>query len=137
MRAVLALLTVATLAGCANPPLPAVDPGKAWIEMFTTTGRLVMAESLDGRKLNDGRYFQVDPGSHELEVRFDYEMYAGGGLVNDPFDRTCYLTVRYDGFKAGQRYRLEGRAIAMQASARLYDSNRQIVAEDRAIHCIP
>lgn len=79
MRAVLALLTFATLAGCANPPLPAVDPGKAWIDMFTTTGRLVMAESLDGRKLNDGRYFQVEPGSHELEVRFDYEMYAGVG----------------------------------------------------------
>lgn len=137
MRALLLLLGCATLAACSSTPIPPVDPAKAWVDMFTTTGRLVMAQSLDGHQLNDGRYFQITPGSHELEVRFDYEIYAGGGMISDPFDRTCYLTLRYDDFKAGQRYRLEGRAIAMQASARLYDSDRQIVAEDRAIHCIP
>lgn len=137
MRALSVFLASATLAACTSTPIPPVDPQKAWVDMFTTTGKLVMAESVDDQKLNDGRYFQVTPGAHELEVRFDYEIYAGGGMISDPFDRTCYLTIRYDGFKAGERYRIEGRAIAMQASARLYDSNRQIVAEDRQIHCIP
>lgn len=137
MRALLLLLASASLAACSNIPIPPVDPQKAWVDMFTTTGKLVMAESVDDQKLNDGRYFQITPGAHELEVRFDYEIYAGGGMISDPFDRTCYLTIRYDGFKAGERYRIEGRAIAMQASARLYDSNRQIVAQDREVHCIP
>lgn len=137
MRALPLLLASATLAACSNIPIPPVDPQKAWVDMFTTTGKLVMAESVDDQKLNDGRYFQITPGAHELEVRFDYEIYAGGGMISDPFDRTCYLTIRYDGFKAGERYRIEGRAIAMQASARLYDSNRQIVAQDREVHCIP
>ncbi|NBA96984.1 DUF2057 domain-containing protein [Pseudomonas sp. R5(2019)] len=134
MRQPLILLALGLLSACASP-LPPVDPQKAWVDMFTYTGKLVMAERLDKQRLKDGRYFQVTPGQHELIVRFDFEV-NGGTFNNDPIDRTCYLTIRYDNFEAGQRYRLEGREVAMQPSARLYNAAGKIVAEDRATTCL-
>lgn len=136
MRQPLMLLTVSTLAACSNP-LPPIDTKQAWVDLYTITpGRLVMADRLDGTRLNDGRYFQVTPGPHELIVRFDYEVYAGG-FTSEPVDRTCYLTVRYDNFQAGQRYRLEARAMSMTPNAWLYDADRKVLAEERDVHCIP
>lgn len=136
MRQPLMFLTVSTLAACSNP-LPPIDTKQAWVDLYTITpGRLVMADRLDGTRLNDGRYFQVTPGPHELIVRFDYEVYAGG-FTSEPVERTCYLTVRYDNFQAGQRYRLEARALSMTPNAWLYDADRKILAEERDVHCIP
>lgn len=136
MRQPLMLLTVSTLAACSNP-LPPIDTKQAWVDLYTITpGRLVMADRLDGTRLNDGRYFQVTPRPHELIVRFDYEVYAGG-FTSEPVERTCYLTVRYDNFQAGQRYRLEARALSMTPNAWLYDADRKILAEERDVHCIP
>ncbi len=136
MRQPLMLLTVSTLAACSNP-LPPIDTKQAWVDLYTITpGRLVMADRLDGTRLIDGRYFQVPPGPHELIVRFDYEVYAGG-FTSEPVERTCYLTVRYDNFQAGQRYRLEARALSMTPNAWLYDADRKILAEERDVHCIP
>ena len=129
MRQPVMLLAISTLGACASP-LPPVDNKQAWVDLYTITpGKLVMAERLDGKRLTDGRFFQVTPGAHELVVRFDYEIYSGG-FTTDPTGRTCYLTVKYDGFKAGQRYRLEARAPATQPSAYLYDAQRKVVAEE-------
>jgi hypothetical protein len=138
MRKLLLLLVVSLMAGC-QTPLPPVDPQMAWVDFSTPTpgGKLLMAERLDNQRLNDGRYFQVTPGSHELRVRFDFEVFGGGGgLLNGPVDRLCYLYIRYDHFEAGQRYVLEGRLLAFTPSARLYNAKREIVAEDRAYNCI-
>ncbi len=109
MRQPMMLIALSALGACASP-LPPVDPKQAWVDLYTMTpGRAIMADRLDGKRLDDGRYFQVTPGKHELVVRFDYEIYAGG-MLTSPKDRTCYLTVRFDDFKAGERYRLEARA---------------------------
>ena len=94
-------------------------------------------DRLDGQRLEDGRYFQVTPGKHELVVRFDYEIY-GGGIMSQPRDRTCYLTVRYDNFKAGERYRLEARAPVMEPQVLLYDASRKVVVNEPSnVFCIP
>lgn len=140
MRTPLLLLALGSLAACASSPLPAVDPQLAWVDLATPTpgGKMVMAERLDKQKLRDGRFFQVTPGSHELQVRFDFEVYGGGvNMMATPQERMCYLTVRYDHFEAGQRYRLEARSLAFNASARLYNAQREIVAEDRLVNCMP
>ena len=118
--------------------MPPVDQKQAWIDLYTTTpGKVIMAERLDGKRLKDGRFFQVTPGKHKLVVRFDYEINVG--IFNmDPTERTCYLTLEYDGFQAGQRYRLEARALATtEPNARLYDAQRQVVAKERLTHCVP
>jgi hypothetical protein len=139
MRLNMLLLALVSMSGCATGPLPPVDPNLAWVDFATPMpgGKMLMAESLDGQKLPDGRFFQVSPGSHELKVRFDFEVLGGGGLgmQTDPQERICYMTVRYDQFEAGQRYRLEARNLAYTPSARLYNAKREIVAEERQINC--
>lgn len=129
-------LALPLLAACATPPVPEHDPRQAWIDLHTYTGKVIMAERLDGQRLDDGRYFQAPAGSHELVIRYDYEVSGGGGLFGEPYDRLCYLTVRYDHFVAGQRYVLQAQDAAMQASARLYDPQKNIVAEARDINCL-
>lgn len=138
MRKMLLVLAAIVVAGCQSP-MPPVDPQMAWVEFATPTpgGKLLMAERLDNQRLSDGRFFQVTPGSHELRVRFDFEVFAGGGsLMNGPVERLCYLTIRFDHFEAGQRYRLEARSLAFTPSALLYNAKREIVAEDRETYCL-
>ncbi|MCU1724685.1 MULTISPECIES: PA0061/PA0062 family lipoprotein [Pseudomonas] len=136
MRQPAMFLAFTTLGACTSP-MPPVDQKQAWVDLYTITpGKVLMAERLDGKRLNDGRYFQVSPGKHELVVRFDYEI-STGLFTTDPTERTCYLTLEYDGFEAGQRYRLEARAIALQPNAWLYDAERKVVAQERLTHCIP
>ncbi len=136
MRRALAVAVLATLAGCSITPLPPVNPQQAWVDMTMLGGKVIMAERLDGVRLNDGRYFQVTPGSHDLMVRYDFEIYAGGLIMMEPDERTCYINVRYDGFQAGQRYLLEARTLGLNPSVRLYDSSKKVVAEDRAVNCL-
>ena len=139
MRRLLLLLAAGAFAGCQSP-LPAVNPQMAWVEFSTPfpNDKLLMAERLDKQRLRDGRFFEVTPGSHELVVRFDFEVPGGGGLgmMNGPSERLCYLTINYDHFEAGQRYVLEGRSIAFTPGARLYNAKREIVAEDRESYCL-
>ena len=124
------------LSACASTPVPEHDPQQAWVEMFTRTGKLVMAERLDGKRLADGRYFQMPPGAHELVVRYDYEIQIPSLVMSQPSERLCYITLQYDDFKAGQRYRLEGRNLGLQAGARLFDEQGNKLAEDRKVNCL-
>lgn len=130
----IALFTL--LSACANAPVPAHDPGQAWVEMFTRTGKMVMAERLDNQRLGDGRYFQVTPGSHELMVRFDYEVTQSSLPMGQPSERICYVSLRYDNFEAGQRYRLEARNLGLQTFAFLYNPKGEKVATERQVNCL-
>lgn len=129
-----------TLTACVATPLPAVNPQMAWVDFATPSpgGKVLMADRLDNQRLPDGRYFQVTPGRHELTVRFDFEVMGGGMLMTtEPRERLCYMTVPYEHFEAGQRYRLEARSLAFTPSARLLNARGEIVATERAIHCVP
>lgn len=139
MRLMLPALSLSLLAGCAGP-LPPVDPNMAWVDLHTFTGKTLMADKLDGKRTDDGRYFQVTPGKHELQIRYDYEYRQGGlGMMVDNYSElTCYLRVEYDHFEAGKRYRLEVRHLANDINAWLQDEQRQNVAEENPdIFCIP
>lgn len=123
------LFALALLGGCAGP-LPAHDPQMAWVDLYTAPGKTLMAERLDGKSVNDGRYFQVTPGRHELIVRFQYEVPSGGGMgqMSEPTELTCRVKVTHD-FAAGQRYRLELRPQLRSALALLTDANGTLVAK--------
>lgn len=140
MRQLLLCTTALFLSACASTPIPPVDPQQAWIDFATPTpgAKLVMAQRLDGKNLNDGRFFQVPPGSHELMVRFDFEVNTGAGLggLDQTRDRTCFMTLQYDNFQAGQHYVLEGRSLAFTPNIRLYNAARQLLAEERSVNCI-
>jgi hypothetical protein len=49
---------VLVLSACASP-LPPKDPNHAWVELRSPAGSLLMADRLDGQRLQDGRFFQV------------------------------------------------------------------------------
>ena len=95
----LALLVCLLLLGACASPLPARDPGMAWVDLYTPASDLLMAEELDGKRLNDGRYFQVSPGAHTLDVRFQFEVAGGGGGSSDfnsePRQMTCHLRLQF------------------------------------------
>lgn len=138
MRTLLWLLAACLLSACTSTPIPPADPAMAWVDLETQTGKLVMAERLDNKRQADGRSFQVTPGSHELMVRFDFEVFVGGmGMFSDPQERLCYVTVDYDNFQPGQRYRLQARSLGFNAYARLYDATGKVVAEERLVNCLP
>jgi hypothetical protein len=61
MRYPALIVSLLMLSACASP-LPPHDPGMAWVDLYTTASDLLMAEELDGKRLNDGRYFQITPG---------------------------------------------------------------------------
>nr|WP_306140564.1 hypothetical protein [Pseudomonas sp. CM27] len=139
VRRLMLFLAVMAGAGC-QAPLPAANPQMAWVDLSVPfpNDRVLMAERLDRQRLSDGRFFQVSPGSHELLVRFDYEVGGGGGtsMMSGTTVRQCYLTIPYAHFKAGERYLLEARSMALTPEARLYDGRRQVVAELSEFYCL-
>lgn len=138
MRTYLLLGMACLLSACVSTPLPKPDPRLAWVDLETQTGRLVMAERLDHQRMTDGRYFQVSPGSHELMVRFDYEVFIGGmSQFSNPQERLCYITLNYADFQPGQRYRLQARSLGFNAYARLYSAEGKVLAQERLVNCLP
>lgn len=133
MRPLILLPATLLLAACASP-VPAPDPGKAWVELSAQPSDLFMADTLDGVRTDDGRYFEVTPGAHELEARYEFEV-GGGSLYGDTQYLRCTLQVRYDAFAAGQRYRFEARSLGFRPQGWLYDRDRRVVARADAVRC--
>jgi len=140
MRLLLLPVTALFLSACASTPIPLADPQQAWVDFATPTpgAKLVMAQRLDGKNLTDGRFFQVPPGSHDLMVRFDFEVNTGTGIggLDQTRDRTCFMSLQYNNFQAGQHYVLEGRSLAFTPNIRLYDSARKLLAEEHSVNCL-
>lgn len=137
MRLPALMLLALPLYACAAP-LPEADPQQAWIELYSTPGNTLMAQKLDGKKVSDGRYFQVSPGTHELRAtfKFDVDNGGGGGFMGNPRQITCHLKIKYD-FAAGQRYRLEARPVAMSTQAWLYATPRKALKQVNVERCGP
>ena len=121
---------------------PAYTPDRRWLineyifnEKFNRILKHSPQRDIDGKRVNDGRYFQITPGAHELIARFQFEVQGGGSLMAEPIQRTCELRVRYDDFVAGQRYRIEARTLAMSAQGWLYDDQRNVLARARVLRC--
>lgn len=131
-------LALFTLGACASP-LPQPDPQQAWVELYASAGYTLMAHKLDGEQTRDGRYFQVGPGAHALDIRFQFEMVGGGGrnFSSEPAQMTCHLRLQYSAFAAGQHYRIEARPLQSRAQALLYDSQRQVLARGKVLRCTP
>lgn len=134
MRAL--LITALLLLGACASPLPAPDPQQAWVDMRYQAGDLLMADRLDGKRWPDGRYFQFSPGAHELQTRFMFEVNVGPlTALNDPIQMTCEIRLRYDGFAAGQRYRLQAWPQFMKARAILFDEQGNELARGQVLRC--
>lgn len=134
MRPLLLVIPALGLCACASP-LPAPDPDQAWVDLRAEPRNVFMAQRLDERRLDDGRFFQVPPGEHRLEASYEYEVTGGGSLFSEPQFIRCRIVVDYDAFRAGERYRLEARALGFTPQVRLKDAQGQVVAEGERSHC--
>lgn len=131
----LVLFALVVLAGCAGP-LPQPDPNTAWVDLRAQTIDVFMSDRLDGKRTYDGRYFQVPPGSHELEASYEFEVSGGGlGLFAETQTLRCTMVIRYDNFEAGKRYLFQARSLGFTPQAWLYDEQRNMLAEAKAEHC--
>ncbi|WP_213880848.1 hypothetical protein [Pseudomonas sp. dw_358] len=123
------LSAVCLLSACAGP-MPKADPSEAWIGLRDDVNSVVLAEKVDGQKIADGRFFEVQPGTHDLGVM----AYDDGGSDST---LTCTGDIHYSGFKAGHRYRLVESSLGENFSANLVNQNGKTVASSTNFDCMP
>jgi hypothetical protein len=135
MRLPLALSVVLGLYGCAGP-LPAPDPNMAWVDLSAQPSDIFMSDRLDDERTPDGRYFQVSPGAHELEARYEFEISSGGfGMFGETQYLRCTMVIRYDDFQAGRRYLFQARSLGFTPQGWLRDEQHNVLARAEAEHC--
>jgi hypothetical protein len=132
-----ALLACCLLLGACAGPLPEPDPQRAWVDIYTTPGNVLLAERLDQLPVKDGRYYQLTPGAHQLQLRLQFELPGGNGLDHSGggSQRTCLFGLDYAGFQAGQHYRVNAGQQGYRGWVRLYDAQRQLLARGRELRC--
>jgi len=129
------VLFISCLAGC-SLWMPKPDPAQAWIELTPHEETDLQAVAVDGLRLDDDRYFQVQPGSRTLEVRYRFQVDSHNvGLNSEPLSRDCRLTLAYDRFTAGARYRLVAGGQGFRPRVKLYDHHRNLLAQGREEGC--
>ncbi|NIF24988.1 hypothetical protein F3J44_01200 [Pantoea sp. Tr-811] len=124
-----ALGVLGVLGGCAGP-MPKASPDEAWVGLREEPTTTLMAETLDGKRLDDGRYFEVPKGQHTLGATLFVE---GSG---DSDGSTCRVDVTYKDFKVGKRYTLVESSLGQEYTLTLYNSADKPVAHSPDIDCL-
>ncbi|UCR85309.1 PA0061/PA0062 family lipoprotein [Pseudomonas chlororaphis] len=125
-----ALSLVLLLSACAGP-MPQPDPKEAWISLEEEGPSDLLAERVDGKNVDDGRYFEVQPGAHRLDVTLFEEV----GGDSDQVD--CRGHVSYPNFQAGEHYKLVESTLGTEVRARLFDAQGKQVASAHGFECMP
>ncbi len=131
LKAISSAVLLIACSACAAP-LPEHDPSLAWIDVQAQAGHQLSAQRLDDDKVNDARYFQVEPGGHQLQLRLTYD--RGGSHTGDS-QRRCLVDIAYSEFAAGQRYSIRALAKGWTVRAWLYSSDGQRVIESKPVRC--
>jgi len=125
------------LAGCAGFGIPLQDPSQAWIDLDSQQeDTALQALAVDKQAANDKRYFEVQPGSHELKVRYQFPVQPSNiGPNAETLWRDCQINVKFDDFNAGERYQLQAGNIGFRPWARLYDQQRKVIGKGTPAGC--
>lgn len=124
------LLAAACLLSACAGPVPKQDPSEAWIGLRDDGQDVLLGERVDGKNTYDGRFFEVKPGGHDLQVMLYDER------TNDNTE-TCQADIQYSGFKAGQRYRVVETNLGNALSATLQDVHGATLAHSGPMDCMP
>lgn len=134
MREIFLLAAALTLTGCMGLPKP--DPNQAWVDLQVPKDNALHAQEVDAQALDDNRYFEVEPGSHELTVRYQFTVAPSNiGPQAAPLSRDCQLNIKYSNFNAGERYQLEAGSLGFTPWAKLYDQQRRLVGRAQPAGC--
>ncbi|SEB32868.1 hypothetical protein FIV41_33935 [Pseudomonas marginalis] len=121
---------VLLLSACASP-IPKADPSEAWIGLKEEAPNSLMAERVDGRRIDDGRFFEVPPGNHRLDVTL-FEQEPG-----DDNNQECQAHIDYKHFNAGEHYTLLESSLGTALRATLQDGHGKEVAATQDFDCMP
>jgi hypothetical protein len=122
------LSLICLLSACAGPE-PKSDPSEAWIDLQQPGNTNVLAEKIDGQRVADGRYFEVKPGVHRLDVTLIR------GTDGNSAEPICTGRLDYSHFQAGERYQMNASSAGLSASASLVDSHGKQVAQSDRFQC--
>jgi uncharacterized protein YaiE (UPF0345 family) len=122
------LSLVCLLSACAGP-MPKADPSEAFIGLEQPTSADLLAQRVDGHNVNDGRYFEVKPGAHRLDMTLI------SGADGNSLDLNCMGQLDYSGFKAGERYQVNASSEGLKAGVSLVDSHGHQVAQSNRFKC--
>ncbi len=134
MRSLFAVGTLVLLSGCSTLPDP--DPNQAWVDLAPFDNTSLHAVQVDERDWADKRYFEVQPGNHELTVRYQFAVAPSNiGPVDEPLWRDCQLNLTFKDFSAGQRYQLQAGSIGFRPWVKLYDQQQKLVGQGMPAGC--
>ncbi|MEB0047288.1 MULTISPECIES: hypothetical protein [unclassified Pseudomonas] len=122
------LSLVCLLSACAGP-MPKADPSEAWIGLQQPASADLLAERIDGQRVTDGRYFEVKPGAHRLD------MTLVSGADGNSIDLNCMGRLDYSHFQAGERYQVNASSEGLKAGVSLVDSHGNQVAQSNSFKC--
>lgn len=122
------LSLICLLSACAGP-MPKADPSEAWIGLEQPSSADLLAQRVDGRNVNDGRYFEVKPGAHRLD------MTLLSGADGNSTDLNCMGSLDYNGFKAGEHYQVNASSEGLKANVSLVDSHGNQLAQSKNFKC--
>ena len=135
------LLNIALLGACAAPqPKGAMTADLARLTLETRPQDRLEAYRLDGELVDGLRFDDLTPGSHDVRVRYYFEIpgSAGGtGLLGESRWERCILGVRYDSFTRGERYTFEAAPRGFRATGWLRSANGGKLADAQVIRCGP
>lgn len=132
LRKIIGSVAVLIVCSACAAPLPEHDPDMAWIDVRSQAGHQLSAQRINSTKADDARYFQVDPGAHQLQMRLTYD--RGGSNTGDS-QRRCLVDIDYADFEPGQRYSVRALAKGWTVRAWLYSSEGQRLIESKPTRC--
>lgn len=136
MREILVFCGLLALSGCSLIGMPSPDPKQAWIDLQVPSNNSLHAEKVDTKNWADKRYFEVQPGSHQLTMRYQFIVEPTNiGPGADPLWRDCQLNLKFDRFTAGERYMIQAGTVGFIPWAKLYDEQRNVVGRAQPAGC--
>lgn len=120
---------VCLLSACAGP-IPKSDPSEAWISLQQQSNTDVLADRIDGQRVSDGRYFEVKPGAHHLQ------MTMVDGANGSALEHSCLGELDYSNFQAGENYQISTSSEGLSGRASLVDSHGKQVAQSKRFRCM-
>ena len=133
------LLSLTLLLSACAQPLPPLPADLVRVALDSGTRADMRAYRLDGELVRQLRFPDLPPGTHELQVRYQFEVPGGmGGLgqLSEPRRRTCILGVEGE-FNAGQHYRVTAYRLGWKPVGYLEDAAGERLVRASVIRCGP
>lgn len=137
----LTLLATAVTSGCAAPSQTPLAQNQARVELSTQRpSDRISAYRLDGDLVRALRFPDLEPGRHELQVRFHYEVPGSAsstGQMGEAQWRSCILGISHAEFTAGSQYRVVADRRGLRPAAWLETADGQRLANAEVVRCGP